>query len=110
MDFFAHQEQARRNTTKLVGLYILAVLALITAIYFVVIALHLYGDVQTKELTRGIGGLGNVLSREYGKRRQALAKGPGEAHKAYADMAAWGFMRILKELFDLLSDVKYLER
>ena len=35
MDFFAHQEQARRNTTKLVLLFCLAVVGIIAAIYWV---------------------------------------------------------------------------
>ena len=37
MDFFAHQEQARRNTAKLVGLFSLAVVCIIAAIYLVAV-------------------------------------------------------------------------
>lgn len=39
MDFFGHQEDARRRTSWLVGLYALAVLGIILAIYFVLAAL-----------------------------------------------------------------------
>jgi Zn-dependent protease with chaperone function len=45
MDFFAHQENARRRTTRLAVLFALAVLAIVVAIYTVVIALFSGFDV-----------------------------------------------------------------
>ncbi len=53
MDFFSHQEQARRNTTKLVVLFCLAVVALILAIYAVsttVFVQIVFTDTVTGEL------------------------------------------------------------
>jgi hypothetical protein len=47
MDFFAHQEVARRNTGKLIALFALAVVGMIAAVYTLLVAvLHLAGEGQ----------------------------------------------------------------
>ncbi len=45
MDFFQHQDNARRSTGYLVTLFTLAVLGLCTAIYFIVCVVFFFGDV-----------------------------------------------------------------
>ena len=42
MDFFEHQEDARKRSGWLVGMFILAVLVIVTAVYLVVIGLWAY--------------------------------------------------------------------
>ncbi|NOZ86548.1 MAG: M48 family metallopeptidase [Deltaproteobacteria bacterium] len=42
MDFFAHEERARKNTKLMVLLMLLSVAAIIAAVYFVVVALFFY--------------------------------------------------------------------
>lgn len=44
MNFFEHQEAARRNTARLISLYLAAVAGIILAVYFVVLALFFAGE------------------------------------------------------------------
>lgn len=53
MDFFAHQEQARRNTTKLVALFCLAVVGIIGAIYLVAVIAFATADAKLNGETSG---------------------------------------------------------
>ena len=55
MDFFSHQDQARKQTGKLIGLFALAVVGIIAAIYTVVIATFNIADAST-----GNGGGGGA--------------------------------------------------
>ncbi len=45
MDFFGHQEQARRNTAILVALFILAVALIVVAVYLAVVGSVVFGQV-----------------------------------------------------------------
>jgi Zn-dependent protease with chaperone function len=53
MNFFEHQERARRNTVRLILLFVAAVLLIILALYLVGLLAAMYGDVKHE-----IGGLG----------------------------------------------------
>ncbi len=58
MNFFEHQDRARRNTTRLVGLFGVAVVGLIAAAYAVVMTIFVVGTSQLPEHAEALGGLG----------------------------------------------------
>jgi Zn-dependent protease with chaperone function len=49
MNFFEHQDRARRNTTRLVGLFVLAVIGLVVCTYVLVMAMYGAGVQQMAE-------------------------------------------------------------
>lgn len=56
MNFFEHQDQARRNTKRLVLLFLLAVVAVIAAVNAAVLGIFSFGS--AKELVDGVAGAG----------------------------------------------------
>lgn len=60
MNFFEQQDQARRNTTRLVGLFILAVAGLIVATYCLVMGILLAGSSQMAERDDTIAAIAPV--------------------------------------------------
>ncbi|MEX0774626.1 MAG: M48 family metallopeptidase [Phycisphaeraceae bacterium] len=48
MDFFEHQDRARRNTVKLMVLFVLATVGITTALYFVAMAAMNYGALRVE--------------------------------------------------------------
>lgn len=60
MNFFEHQEKARRNTGRLVGLFLVAVIGLIVGIYILVMMLFLGGVEHFGDENEAIAQLGPV--------------------------------------------------
>lgn len=56
MDFFAHQDRARRNTRWLVGLMVVAFVATVVLVYMLVIAVALGGQHDDSQATGGLLG------------------------------------------------------
>lgn len=56
MNFFEHQDQARRNTKRLVLLFLLAVVAVVAAVNAAVLGIFSFGS--AKELVDGVAGTG----------------------------------------------------
>ena len=54
MDFFEHQDQARRSTTRLVVLFILGVLGLTAAVYGLVVVCFLAGESKSRSIESGV--------------------------------------------------------
>lgn len=57
MNFFEHQDRARRNTTRLVGLFVLAVIGLVACTYVLVMAMYGAGVQQMAEHDGAAAGL-----------------------------------------------------
>ncbi len=45
-DFFEHQDRARRNTRRLVALFVMAVLAIVVAVYLAVVLIFAFNDIR----------------------------------------------------------------
>ena len=86
MDFFAHQDQARRNTKWLVGYFILAIVLMVLAIYLVFALVFLHDNYRpdtlkwlwNAKLFAGVG-LGTLLVVLFGSafKTMALRQGGG---------------------------------